>query len=60
MRMLHGLEDAMYVLEMTSAPLIRGRKPLGYLPLKTLDDVIHFALDNPVHLPERSDELHQK
>ncbi len=60
MRMLHGLEDAMYVLEMTSAPRIRGRKPLGYLPLKTLDDVIHFALDNPVHLPERSDKLHQK
>ena len=60
MRMLHGLEDAMYVLEMTSAPRTRGRKPLGYLPLKTLDDVIHFALDNPVQLPERSDKLRQK
>ena len=51
LRILHGLEDAMYVLEMTSAPRTRGRKPLGYQPLKTLDDVIQFALDNPLYLP---------
>jgi hypothetical protein len=54
MRMLHGLEDAMYVLEMTSAPRTRGRKPLGYVPLKNIDDVFEFALDNPLHLPEAS------
>ncbi len=53
-RMLHGLEDAMYVLKMTDAPRTRGRKPLGYAPLKNIDEVIQFALDNPLHLPERS------
>ncbi len=51
MRMLCGLEDAMYVLEMTSAPRTRGRKPLGYVPLKTIDDVVTFASDNPLYLP---------
>ena len=60
MRMLHGLEDAMYVLKMTDAPRTRGRKPLGYRPLKTIDDVIQFALDNPLHLPERSGKRPQK
>lgn len=45
-RVLAGLEDALYVLEMTSAPRIRGRKPLGYVPLKTIDDVVKFAADN--------------
>ena len=51
LRILHGLEDALYILKMTDAPRTRGRKPLGYQPLKTLDDVIQFALDNPLHLP---------
>jgi hypothetical protein len=50
-RILHRLEDAMYVLKMSDAPRTRGRKPLGYQPLKTLDDVIQFALDNPLYLP---------
>jgi hypothetical protein len=54
MRMLHALEDAMYVLNMTDAPRTRGRKPLGHVTLKTIDDVVQFALDNPLHLPERS------
>lgn len=56
MRMLHRLEDAMYVLEMSSAPRTRGRKPLGYVPLKTINDVVQFAADNPSHLPERSNK----
>lgn len=51
MRMLCGLEDAMYVLKMTDAPRTRGRKPLGHIPLKTIDDVVTFASDNPLHLP---------
>ena len=59
-RMLAGLEDAMYVLEMTNSPRTRGRKPKGYKPLVTLDDVKRFVLDNPLHLPERSDEQDQK
>ena len=50
MRMLHGLEDAMYILKMTGAPRNRGRKPQGYMPLKTIDDVVQFATDNPLFL----------
>lgn len=52
MRVLHGLEDAMYVLKMTTMPRTRGRKPLDYVPLKTVEDVVKFAIDNPLHLPE--------
>ncbi len=59
MRVLHGLEDAMYVLKMTSMPRTRGRKPLGYVPLQTVEDVVKFAIDNPLHLPEGADE-HQE
>ncbi len=55
-RVLAGLEDAMYVLNMTTMPRSRGRKPLGYVPLKTIEDVVSFALDNPLHLPRASDE----
>lgn len=60
MRMLCGLEDALYILKMTDAPRTRGRKPLGYQPLKTLDDVIQFAKDNQLHSPERSGKHRQK
>jgi hypothetical protein len=59
-RVLAGLEDAMYVLNMTDAPRTRGRKPLGYRPLKTIDDVVQFAMDNPLHLPGRSGMHRQK
>ena len=59
MRVLHGLEDAMYVLNMTTMPRTRGRKPLGFVPLKTVEDVVKCALDNPLHLPEGADG-HQK
>jgi len=55
-RLLASLEDAMYVLKMTDAPRTRGRKPLGYRPLKTIDDIVQFAADNPLHLPEASAE----
>jgi hypothetical protein len=54
MRVLHCLEDAMYVLKMTSLPRTRGRKPQGYVPLQTVEDVVKFALDNPLHLRERA------
>jgi hypothetical protein len=56
-RMLAGLEDAMYVLNMTTMPRTRGRKPLGYVPLQTAEDVVQFMLDNPLHSPRASDEL---
>ena len=57
---LAGLEDAMYVLKMTDAPRTRGPKPKGYEPLVTLGDVKRFVIDNPLHLPERSDKHDQK
>ncbi len=43
------LEDAMHVLKMITAPRSRGHNPLGYVPLKTVKDVVKFALDNPLH-----------
>jgi hypothetical protein len=59
-RVLAGLEDAMYVLNMTTVPRTRGRKPLGYVPLQTVEDVVKFALDNPLHSPRASDERQKK
>ncbi len=55
-RVLAGLEDALYVLNMTTMSRTRGRKPLGYVPLQTVEDVVKFALDNPLHSPRASDE----
>ena len=60
MRVLAGLEDAMYVLNMTTMPRTRGRKPLGYVPLQTVEDVVTFMMDNPLNLPKRSDERQEK
>ncbi len=59
-RVLAGLEDALYVLNMTTMPRTRGRKPLGYVPLQTVEDVVKFALDNPLHSPRASDERQKK
>ena len=36
---LSMLEDCMYLLGMTAEPRIRGRKPAGYLPVRTPADV---------------------
>jgi hypothetical protein len=55
-RVLAGLEDAMYVLNMTTMSRTRGRKPLGYVPLQTVEDVVKFALDNPLRLLDGSAE----
>ena len=43
------LEDAMHVLGMTSAKRTRGRKPNGYTPLRTIDDVCRVLLDIKLH-----------
>ena len=59
-RVLAGLEDAMYVLNMTTMPRTRGRKPLGYTQLQTVEDVVKFMLDNPLHLLDGSAEHHKK
>ena len=36
---LSMLEDCLYLLGMTAEPRIRGRKPAGYVPVRTLTDV---------------------
>ena len=36
---LSMLEDCMYLLGMTAEPRIRGRKPVGYIPIRTFKDV---------------------
>ena len=36
---LSMLEDCMYLLGMTAEPRIRGRKPMGYIPIRTFKDV---------------------
>lgn len=43
---LKHLEDAMHLLGMTTAPRTTGRKPRGYEPIKTLDDVRNMLLDS--------------
>jgi len=58
-RVLAALEDALYVLNMTTMPRSRGRKPNGYLPLQTVEDVVKFAMDNPLHSPGRSGEYQE-
>ena len=47
---LAQLEDAMHVLGMTTANRIRGRKPNGYIPLRTIEDVRRCLLDTELHL----------
>ncbi len=51
-RLLAELEDAKYALKMITMPRSQGRKPFGYVPLQTVEDVGEFSLDNPLNLPE--------
>jgi hypothetical protein len=46
---LSQLEDAMHVLGMTSAPRTRGRKPAGYRPVQTIQDVKRMMLEGNKH-----------
>jgi hypothetical protein len=41
---LNQLEDALYILGLSSAPRTRGRKPRGYKPLRTVHDVLKSML----------------
>lgn len=43
---LSRIEDAIYLLEMTTAPRARGRKAKGYVPVKTLNEVRQMLLDS--------------
>jgi hypothetical protein len=42
-------EDVMQVLEMISSPRNRGRKPNGYIKIKSLDDVKEWAANDSLH-----------
>jgi len=46
---LSQLEDAMHVLNMTTAPRTRGRKPNGYWPLTTLNEVRGVVVLDALH-----------
>jgi hypothetical protein len=43
-------EDVMEVLEMTTGPRNRGRKPNCYSKIKTLDDVKEWVVEDGLHL----------
>jgi hypothetical protein len=46
---LNQLEDALYILGICSAPRTRGRKPSGYMPVRSTHDVIQMVLDTEKH-----------
>ena len=50
---LAQLEDALHALAMTTASRTRGRKPSGYWPVKTLDDVRRWMVEDALHLVQR-------
>jgi hypothetical protein len=43
---LSRIEDAAYLIGLMTGPRTRGRKPKGYMPVKTLDDVRQMVLDS--------------
>ena len=43
------LEDAMYVLKMTTAPRTRGRKATGYTPITSVEGVVQMLIDDFLH-----------
>jgi len=46
---LAHIEDMMYLLEMTSAPRSRGRKPKGYWPITTIEAAKKYVIDTELH-----------
>jgi hypothetical protein len=43
------LEDAMHMLKMTTASRTRGRKPAGYTPLTSVEDVVQMVAHDLLH-----------
>jgi hypothetical protein len=43
------IEDVMHVLDMTTGGRMRGPKPLGYKPIRTIEEVRQWVIDNPLH-----------
>jgi hypothetical protein len=50
---LAQLEDALHTLGMSTASRTRGRKPSGYWPIQTLDDVRRWMVEDALHLAQR-------
>lgn len=46
---LAQLEEIMYALHMATGPRSRGRKPLGFIRLQTIDDVCRVLLDTDLY-----------
>lgn len=46
---LSQLEDAMYLLNMTTSPRTRGRKPSGYKAIRSLGDIKRMMLETEKH-----------
>ena len=53
---LRRLEESMYVLGITTAPRTRGRKPMGYTPIQTIQDVYQMVIDLELHRNTGSNE----
>jgi hypothetical protein len=47
--LLHELEDALHVLKMASGPRTRGRKPYGYVAVRSEADVIRMIRQRLLH-----------
>ena len=46
---LAQLEDVLYLLQLTTAPRTRGRKPSGYSPIKTIAQARDFLFDTTLN-----------
>lgn len=61
---LAQLEDVMYVVGLTDIPRTRGRKPLGYRPIKTIQEAVDFVIGRLLQLGTTDDQssmrLHRK
>lgn len=53
---LAQLEDAMHILDMTTATRTRGRKSNLYVPLASVNDVCQMFLDIEIHRARASSE----
>jgi hypothetical protein len=47
--LIHELEDAMRVLEIGEGPRLRGRKPMGFKPVLTQEDVVRMIQERLLH-----------
>ena len=44
------MEDVMHVLKMSEGSRAAGRKPKGYRPIRTLDEVWEWVAEDAFHL----------